>query len=135
MGTTDPSVLSQGISAALASNQTPPFAQMVSGLFANGSADQKAGMLNTLLGAATPDMQAKLAAMIPGASAGSAISGSVARALPADVVQTVAQQMEQHNPGVIDKMGAFYSQHPTLVKSLGTAAMVVAMRKIAEHHM
>ena len=36
LGTTDSSTLSQGISAALASNQTPPFAQMVSQLVANG---------------------------------------------------------------------------------------------------
>jgi hypothetical protein len=134
VGSTDPSVLSQGITAALASNQTPPFAQMVSQLFANGSADQKAGMLNTLLGAASPEIRAKLSALIPGAAGGSPISGGLASALSPDVVHSVAAQMEQHNPGVIDKMGSFYSQHPTLVKSLGTAAMVVAMRKIAEHH-
>jgi hypothetical protein len=133
VGSTDPSVLSQGITAALASNQTPPFAQMVSQLFANGTADQKAGMVNTLLAAATPEMQAKLSALIPGA-AGGAISGGLANALSPDVVHSVATQMEQHNPGVVEKMGSFYSQHPTLVKSLGTAAMVVAMRKIAEAH-
>lgn len=133
VGSADPNALSQGISAALSSDQSPPFAQTVSQLFTSGSADQKAGMLNTLLGAATPDMRAKLAAMIPGAAAGGPITGAQASSLPSDVVQNVAQQMQQHNPGVIDQMGSFYSQHPTLVKTLGAAAMMVAMRKIAEH--
>ena len=31
-------------------------------------------------------------------------------------------------------MSSFYAQHPTLVKTLGTAAMMIAMRKIAEQH-
>jgi hypothetical protein len=134
VGSADPGVLSRGISAALSSDQTPPFAQTVSQLFTSGSADQKAGMLNTLLGAATPDMRAKLAALIPGAATGGPITGTQASSLSSDVVESVAQQMQQHNPGVIDKMGSFYSQHPALVKTLGTAAMMVAMRKIAEHN-
>jgi len=133
VGSTDPSVLSQGITAALASDQTPPFAQMVSQLFTSASADQKAGMLNTLLASATPEMRAKLSALIPGAAAGAPITGGLSSGLSTDVIHSVAAQMEQHNPVVIDKMGSFYSQHPTLVKMLGTAAMVVAMRKIAEH--
>jgi hypothetical protein len=132
VGSAEPSALSQGISAALSSRQAPPFAQTVSQLFASGSVDQKAGMLNALLGAATPDMRAKLAAMIPGAAAGGPITGTQAASLSSDVVQSVAQQMQQHNPGVIDQMGSFYSQHPALVKTLGTAAMMVAMRKLAE---
>jgi hypothetical protein len=132
-GSTDPNVLSQGIAAALRSDQTPPFGQLVSQLFANASADQKAGMLNALLGAASPDTRAKLAGLLPGIGAG-AISGGQTAAISPDLVNSVAQQMEQHNPGVVDKMGSFYSQHPTLVRTLGAAAMMVVLRKIAEHH-
>jgi hypothetical protein len=133
-GTTDPKLLSQGISAALRSDETPPFGDLVSQLFANGTADQKAGMLNALMGAAPPDMRAKLAALIPGAGAG-AVGGAATAAISPDVVHSVAQQVEQRNPNVIDQMGSFYSQHPGLVKTLGATAMIVAMRKIAEHRM
>jgi len=31
-------------------------------------------------------------------------------------------------------MSALYAAHPTLVKTLGSAAMMIAMRKIAERH-
>ncbi len=46
----------------------------------------------------------------------------------------MAQRAEQSGAGVIDAMSRFYAEHPTLVKTLGTTAMVIAMRKIAEHH-
>ena len=133
VGAAGPNALSQGMTAALSSGQAPPFAQTVSQLFANGSADQKAGMLNRLLASATPEMQAKLTAMIPGATGGPITSGQ-ATGVPSETVQTVASQMVQHNPGVVSEMGSFYSEHPTLVKTLGAAAMMVAMRSIAEHH-
>ena len=47
-------------------------------------------------------------------------------------VQTLAQRVEQHDAGIVEKMSAFYATHPTLVKTLGSAAMMIAMRKIAE---
>jgi hypothetical protein len=50
--TVDSSTLAQGIAAAMRSDQTAPFAQLVSQLFSNGSSDQKASMLNTILAAA-----------------------------------------------------------------------------------
>ena len=102
-------------------------------LFANGSADQKAGMLNALLSALSPDQRAQLTALLPGAGSGAAaISGNQAAAVPAETVAAVAQKAEQHNPAIIDTMSSFYAQHPTLVKTLGTAAMMIALRKIGE---
>jgi hypothetical protein len=44
----------------------------------------------------------------------------------------LATKVEQHNPGVIDTMSGFYAQHPGLVRTLGTTALMIAMRKIAE---
>ncbi len=41
----DSGTLVQGISAALRSDETPPFAQLVSQLFSSGSGDQKMAML------------------------------------------------------------------------------------------
>jgi len=55
-----PGTLAHGVAAAMRSDQTPPFAQMVSQLFASGSGDQKMAMLNTLLSAASPEQRALL---------------------------------------------------------------------------
>ena len=52
----DSGTLAQGIAAAMRSDQTPPFAQMVSQLFASGSGDQKMAMLNTLLSSVSPSI-------------------------------------------------------------------------------
>ena len=131
---TDAASLSPGIAEALRSGETPPFAQMVSQLFANASPDQKASMLNALLGSASPELQATLRSLIPGAATTATISRTHAENVSPDVVTTLAEKVEQHNPGVIDRMGAFYAQHPTLVKTLGSAAMMIAMRKLAERH-
>ena len=111
----------------------PCFNELVAQLFANGSTDQKAAMLNSLLGALSPDQRAKLSALLPGVSGGS-VTGAQVTGLSPDMVAQVAQQAEQHNPSIVDHMSSFYAQHPTLVKTLGTAAMMIAMRKIAERH-
>jgi hypothetical protein len=42
--------------------------------------------------------------------------------------------VEQHDPGIVEKMSEFYAAHPTLVKTLGSVAVMIAMRKMAEHH-
>jgi len=130
----DSGTLAQGIAAALRSDQTPPFAQLVSQLFASGSGDQKLAMLNTLLSNVSPAQRAQLAALIPGIAGGSSINSDQAAAVSPAAVQSIAQHAEQHNPGIVDTMSSLYAAHPTLVKTLGTVAMMVAMRKIAEQH-
>lgn len=132
VGTADPSAVTHGIAAVLGSNGTQPFGQMVSQLFANGSADQKAGMLNALLANASPEIRAKLGSLIPAAATG-AVTGTQATAVSADAVSTLAQQVHSQNPGIVQELSGFYAQHPTLVKTLGSAAMMLAMRKMAEH--
>ncbi len=128
----DPGMLAQGIAAAMRSDETPPFAQMVSQLFASGSNDQKTAMLTTLLSSLSPDQQAQLSSMVPGL--GGAASSAAAGALTPAAIQSLAQHVEQHDAGIVEKMSALYAAHPTLVKTLGSAAMVIAMRKIAERH-
>ena len=128
----DSGTLAQGIAAAMRSDQTPPFAQLVSQLFASGSAEQKMAMLDTLLSSVPPEQRAQLSTLIPGLGAGSAPTGAEAAAISPSTVQSLAQHVEQHDSGIVEKMSALYAAHPTLVKTLGSAAMVIAMRKIAE---
>jgi hypothetical protein len=91
-------------------------------------------MLNTLLSNLTPEQRQQLASLVPGVGGGGTLTGRQAASLSPAAVQTVAQRVEQHDSGVIDKMSALYAAHPTLVKTLGSAAMMIAMRKIAERH-
>lgn len=130
----DSGTLAQGIAAAMRSDQTAPFAQLVSQLFASGSGEQKMAMLNTLLSNLSPDQRAKLTALIPGIGTSASVTSDQAAAVSPTAVQNLAQHVEQHNPGIVDQMSTLYAAHPTLVKTLGTAAMMIAMRKIAEHH-
>jgi hypothetical protein len=48
-----------------------------------------------------------------------------------DQVQELAARAEQHDPTVLDKVGGFYAQHPQLVKTLGSAALAIALAGIA----
>jgi hypothetical protein len=116
------------------SDQTPPFAQLVSQLFASGSTDQKTAMLNTLLASVPPEHRAQLATLIPGVGTNASVTSDQVAAVTPTAVQTLAQRVEQHDAGIVDKMSSVYAAHPTLVKTLGTAAMMIAMRKIAERH-
>jgi hypothetical protein len=126
----DAGTLAQGISAVMRSDDTPPFAQLVSQLFASGSGDQKMAMLNTLLLSVTPSDRAQLSSLIPGLAAVS--SATAAQAISPDAVQQLAEHVEQRDPGIVEKMSALYAAHPTLVKTLGSAAMMIAMRAIAQ---
>ena len=123
--------LAQAVAAAFRSDQTPPFAQMVSQLFSSATPDQRATILNALLAAVPASDRAQLGAAIPGTGA---VSTQQASDISADAVQKVARQAEQQDPSVVDKLSSVYAQHPTLVKALGTTAMIVAMRKIAERY-
>lgn len=130
----DSETVGQGIAAAMRSGDTPPFAQMVSQLFASGSGDQKMAMLNTLLSSASPEQRAQLLALVPGLGGATTVTADQAAKVSPAAVQTVAQHVEQHNASIVDRMSALYAEHPTLVKTLGTAAMMIAMRTIAERH-
>ena len=49
-----PTVVSQGLAEAFRADQTPPFGEMVGHLFGNSDPQQRAGLLNQLLGALGP---------------------------------------------------------------------------------
>ncbi|WP_193752511.1 hypothetical protein [Cupriavidus sp. IDO] len=44
-----------------------------------------------------------------------------------------AAHAEQSRPGAIDQLGNFYAQHPTLVKTLGGAALAIVLAKVKDH--
>ena len=141
-----PDLLSRGLSAMFHSDQTPPFGQMAGQLFGQANPTQQAGMLNQLLAGIGPSVLASLLGgvgggalssivgrMAPGA-APAAITPEQASRLTPEQVQQIATHAEQHSPGIVDKMSDFYAEHPGLVKTLGGAALTIALAKMAESH-
>ena len=136
-----PDVLSRGLAAAFNSDQTPPFADMVAQLFAQGNPRQQAGMLTQLLSSLGPAALAALSSSgalsalqtAPGGMAPSAVTEEQAGQVTPQQVQAIAEHAQQHSPGIVDAMSGFYAEHPALVKTLGGAALTIALAKIAEH--
>ena len=129
-------VVAEGLAAAFRSNQTPAFGQMVSSLFGQSNGDQKAGLLNQLLASAGPGVLSQLAGggALAGLLAGGAkqITPEQAAQISPEAVQQLATHAEKADPSIIDKASSFYAQHTTLVKTLGGAALSVALAKVAE---
>lgn len=130
-------VVEQGLSETFRSDKTPPFSQMIGDLFGNASPQQKAGMLGQLLSGLSPAVLASVAGGLGGlahsnGNAAAAITPEQAGLLTPGQVTTIAAQAEQHNPSIIDRMSSFYAEHPGLVKTIGSAALAIAMAKIAQ---
>lgn len=129
--------LAGGLAHAFNSDQTPPFENMVSGLFAQSDPQQKAGLLNQIVSAIGPAGVAQLAAAAGlGGLAGTLSTGNVtpqqAQQISPDQVQVLAGAAAKKNPSVVDMAAAFYAQHPTLVKSIGAGALALLMSKISQ---
>ena len=127
--------VAQGVTEALRSNQTPPFGQLVGQLFGNGNSDQQAGMLNRILANINPSILASVAGGALGNLKGAEqaqISPEQASQLSPEQVKELAERAEQDNPGIVERMGDFYAEHPTLVKTIGGAALAVALGHMAQ---
>jgi hypothetical protein len=135
------STIASGLAAAFQSGQTAGFGPMLGTLFSNSSGEQKAGLLNQLLGSVNP---ATLTTMLSGAGLsgvlGSLTSGGTPQITPEqaqkispEVVQQIATHAQSSNPSVVDSVSSFYAQHSTLIKTLGGAALSVALAKVAQH--
>jgi hypothetical protein len=130
-----PESLADALASMFRSSATPPFSDLVGNLFGQSSPQQRADALNHLVQALGP-----LAATVGGAGVlGSLLGGLVqgssapritpeqAAQIPSGEVSQLAARAEQHNPAIIDRLGSFYAQHPTVVKTLGATALAVAL--------
>src|SRR3712207_1062598 len=94
-----PDMLAQGIAHSFRSDRTPPFAEMAGQLFGHGDPDQRAGLLNTLVGALGPGLvQQALGGMISGGR----VSPHEAAQVPPHAFQQLVGMAEQRDPGIID---------------------------------
>jgi hypothetical protein len=135
------SSLADALASAFRSDQTPAFGQMAARLFGNSSGQQKAGLLNTLIATLGPSVISQIVGGGGSSVLGNLLSGGQQHITPEqaeqispDEVQQIAAEAEQKDPSIIDRFSDFYAQHPTLIKTLGGAALTIALAKIAEKH-
>jgi hypothetical protein len=131
------STMAQGVAEALRSDQTPPFASMVSQLFDRSDSTQRAGMLNQLLRSIGPGVLASVAGGILGKlgasqDAPAALTPEQAAAVTPQQVEQIAAAAEQEDPDIADRIGDFYAAHPTLVKTIGGAALAIVLGRVAQ---
>ncbi|HEX8890603.1 MAG TPA: hypothetical protein VF779_15730 [Pyrinomonadaceae bacterium] len=145
--------VADGLAEAFRSDQTPEFGQMTAKLFNNSNPQQQAGLLNTILKYAGPAILSHLTGGGGAGSSSSAGSGGgglsdlinifkgggqqevtpeQAQQIPPETVEQIAAQAQQHDPSIIDRVSDFYAAHPTLVKTLGTAALTIMLSRIAK---
>jgi hypothetical protein len=132
----DHNTIAEGLAAVFHSEQTPAFGNLVSNLFSQSNGDQKAGMLNQLLASVGPGALSQLAG---GGALASLLGGGAKQITPdqaqnvsPELVQQLAVHAEKNDPSIVDKASSFYAQHPTLIKTLGGAALSIALAKVAE---
>ena len=133
-----PPVVGQGIADAFRADSTPPFGEMVGQMFGQSNPQQQAGVLNRLLRSIGPGLLSALGGGIlarmstpPGGEVPQ-LSPQQASQVTPEQAQEIATQAEKHDPGVLDKIGGFYSEHPQLVKTLGSAALAIALASVAK---
>jgi hypothetical protein len=123
-------VVRHGIANMFRSDQTPPFPEMVSNLFSQSNQNQKTGLLNQLL-SVEPDALSR----IPGLGSSAGLSGPtgnntqmLASQLSPEQVQQIATHVQNQDPSIVDRVSEFYTQHPGLMKAVGSLALSIAMK-------
>ena len=125
--------MADGLAATMRSNDTPPFAEMVSKMFGQSTPGQQAGLLNQILTALGPVAATALAGgalgkILPVGQ--SQVTPEQAAKLSPEQVSAIAGEAERTQPGVVDQVSQFYAEHSSLIKVLGGAALAVALAKM-----
>jgi hypothetical protein len=127
--------LATALSHTFQSDQTPPFQQMLAGLFQNSNPEQKAALLNQIKEALGPGGLAALGAggagTLGGLLSGDRVTPQQAQQVPPQQVEILAEKAATKNPSIVDTAASFYAQHPTLVKSIGAGALALLMSRLS----
>jgi hypothetical protein len=123
-----PEAVADGLAHAFRSDQTPAFPSMVANLFGRSDPDQRAGLLNRLLGAVGPGALAGLPGALGGLLGGGEVRAEQAAQVSPKDVEEIAAHAEKQDPSVVDQVSSFYSKHPQVVQALGGLALTLAMQ-------
>ena len=131
-------VMGAGLADAFRSDRTPAFGDMIGSLFGGSNGQQRAGLLNQLIGAVGPAILSGIA----GGALGKFMQGrggESPRLSPADAdsitpaqAGELATTAEKADPGILDRVGAYYAENPEIVKVLGGAALAIALGQMAQ---
>jgi hypothetical protein len=128
-------VMSDALSSAFRSDQTPSFPEMLSSLFRQSNPDQRAGLLNRIIGEVGPAALAGVPALkgLAGSTSGSQeVTPQTASQVSPEQIQQMATHAQRNNPSIVERVSDFYAQHPDVVKALGGAAITIAIQRIAQ---
>jgi hypothetical protein len=120
--------VADGLAHAFRSDQTPAFPQMVANLFGRSDPNQRAGLLNRLLGAVGPGAMAGLPGALGGLLGGGEVRPEQAAQVSPKDVEEIAAHAEKQDPSVVDQVSSFYAKHPQVVQALGGLAVTIAMQ-------
>ena len=136
--------LQGGLADAFRSEQTPPFPQMLGKMFGNSGGQQKAGILNMLIGMLGPQILSSILNRQGGGAGGgggilsdilngrkTTVTPEEAEQIDPATVEDIAAEAEQKDPSVVDQVSGFYAEHPALVKGLGVAALAFLMSRLS----
>ncbi|HEY0846258.1 MAG TPA: hypothetical protein VGE12_12890 [Noviherbaspirillum sp.] len=133
--------LTGGLAQAIHSEQTPPFDELMRDSYMRGGATQRAAMLKRLLDGASAEVLRPLVNdnVFPHVDvarqslAAVHVDESIAGQLAPETFQQVARLAVEEDPAVIDRMIEFYAIDPDAGRTLGGAALSVAMGKVADN--
>jgi hypothetical protein len=121
------SQLSEVLTNVFRSSETGTFGDNVSDMYRQSNPQQQAGILTRLVRAASrSDILSKLGLNL---QEGSPVTPEQAQQVSPETVKEVANHAQQQNPDIVQQAGEFYSQHPQLVKALGTGIAIWAMQR------
>jgi len=121
-------VVAGGLSEAFRSDRTPPFPEMISNLFRQSDPNQRAGLLNHLLGAGGSGGLASLPGLAGLFGGRNQVTPDQASQVSPEQVQQIAAHAQKQDPSIVDQVSSFYAQHPQVVKALGGLALTIALQ-------
>ena len=99
-------------------------------------------MLGSLLGGGGGGMAGMLGGLLGGGGGASMLEGllsgkqqvtpEIAAQIPDSMVEKLAHQAAEQDPGIMGQLSQIYASHPTLIKTLGGAALTIAMSRMAD---
>ena len=131
------STLADGLAHAFNSDQTPPFGQMLSELFARSSPEQKAGILNRIIGSLGSGGLGSVLGSTGGLGglssilSGGPVTPAQAQQVSPENVEVLAQHAAKKDPSIVDVAAGFYAKHPTLVKAIGAGALALLLSRMS----
>ncbi|MBV8847393.1 MAG: hypothetical protein JO307_31675 [Bryobacterales bacterium] len=123
-------VVADGISQAFRSDETPPFPGMLANLFSHSNPNQRAGVLNELMGSLGSGALASLPGLggLSSLLSGGSVTPDQVNQISPEQVQQIATHAERQDPSVVDRVSSFYAQHPQVMKAAGGLALSIALR-------